>query len=82
MAPRYWRNLKESSAEARALAKKHEKALTVTDDEVRKAADDAARKRWDELAGELAAVRGREPKALPTALAFRDKGGTIYLAPE
>ena len=42
---------KPDSAEAKALAKKHEKALTVTDDEVRKAADDAARKRWDELAG-------------------------------
>src|SRR5262249_46022574 len=42
------------SAEARALAKKHKKALTVTDNEVRKAADDAGRKRWDELARELA----------------------------
>jgi hypothetical protein len=63
------------SAEAKALAKKHEKALGITEDEVRKAADDAARKRWDELAGELAAVRRREPKALPTTLAFRDHGG-------
>jgi cytochrome c553 len=66
---------KPESAEAKALAKKHAKALTVTEDEVRKAADGAARKRWDELAGELAAVRGREPKAVPTALAFRDQGG-------
>jgi hypothetical protein len=66
---------KPDTSEAKALAKKNEKALTVSDDEVRKAADDAARKRWDELAAELAAVRGREPKALPTALAFRDKGG-------
>jgi cytochrome c553 len=63
------------SAEAKALAKQHEKAVAITEDEVRKAADDVARKRWDELAGELAAVRGREPKALPTALAFRDRGG-------
>ena len=39
------------------------------------AMDDAARRRWDELAGELAAVRKREPKSLPTALAFRDAGG-------
>jgi hypothetical protein len=62
------------SAEAKGLAKKHEKALIVTDDEVRKAADDPARRRWDELAADLAAVRGREPKALPAALAFKDFG--------
>ncbi|HEX5270402.1 MAG TPA: DUF1549 domain-containing protein, partial [Gemmataceae bacterium] len=62
------------SPEAKALAKKHERALAVTDDEVRKAADDAARRRWDELDAELAAIRNREPKALPVALAFKDSG--------
>jgi cytochrome c553 len=65
---------KPGSAEAKSLAKKYEKPLTVTDDEVWKATDDAARKRWDELARELATVRKREPKSLPIALTFRDKG--------
>jgi mono/diheme cytochrome c family protein/cytochrome c553 len=66
--------VRPDSAKAKDLAKKHERALAVTDDEVRKAADDAARRRWDELAAELAAIRNREPKALPTALAFKDSG--------
>jgi mono/diheme cytochrome c family protein len=62
------------SAEAKGLARKHERSLAVTDDEVRRAADDAARRRWDELAGELAAIRKREPKVPPVALAFKDSG--------
>src|SRR5262249_10322083 len=62
------------SAEAKGLAKKHERALAVTDDEVRKAADDAARRRWDELVGELAAGRAREPKAPPAGPADKDSG--------
>ena len=65
---------KPESFEAKALAKKHEKALAVTDDEWRAAMDDAARKRWDDLAGEVAAVRNREPRSRPTALVFRDQG--------
>jgi mono/diheme cytochrome c family protein len=65
---------KPDSAEAKRLAKKHEKALAVTDDELRKTADETARRRWDELAGELAAIRKRAPKALPAALAFKDSG--------
>src|SRR4029079_12825519 len=51
-----------------------EKALAVTDDEVRSAADDAARRRGDELAGTLAAVKKQEPKAIFFALAFMDAG--------
>ncbi|MHB1425625.1 MAG: PSD1 and planctomycete cytochrome C domain-containing protein [Gemmataceae bacterium] len=66
---------KPESAGAKALAKKHEKALSVSNDEVRKATDAAARKQWDELAQDLDAVRKRAPNALPTSLAFRDKGG-------
>lgn len=65
---------KPESAQAKELAKKHANALAVSEDAVRKASDDAARKHWDELVRELAAIRGREPKALPTALAFRDRG--------
>ena len=62
------------SPEAKGLAKKHERALAVTDDEVRNAADDAARRRGDELAGALAAVKKQEPKAISFTLAFKDVG--------
>lgn len=62
------------SAEAKLLAKRHEKALTIPDTEWRGAMDAGSRRRWDELAAEVAAIRAREPKALPTALAFRDFG--------
>jgi mono/diheme cytochrome c family protein len=64
------------SAEAKALAKKHEKALAVADADWRAAMDVAARHRWDELAGELASVRKREPQGPPTALGFHDLGPT------
>jgi mono/diheme cytochrome c family protein len=64
---------KPDAFEAKALAKKHEKALAVTDAEWRAAMDDAARKRFDELAAEVAAVKSREPR-VPVALAFRDHG--------
>jgi mono/diheme cytochrome c family protein len=62
------------SAEAKALAKKHEKALAITDADWRGAMDDAARRQWDELAGEVMAIREREPPSPPVALAFRDFG--------
>jgi hypothetical protein len=65
---------KPDAADAKALAKKHEKALAVSDADWRGAMDDAARRRWDELAAEVTAVRAREPKSPPTALAYRDFG--------
>jgi mono/diheme cytochrome c family protein len=65
---------KPESKEAKALAKKYAKALAISDADWRGAMDDAARRRWDELAGELKAVQNREPNSLPTALAFRDAG--------
>lgn len=65
---------KPDSSEAKALAKMHEKALAVSDDEVRKAADEPTRQRGDELAKEAAAIRSREPKALPAAMGYRDFG--------
>jgi hypothetical protein len=65
---------KPDSSEAKGLAKKHQRALTVTDEEVRNAAGAAARRRGDELAGELAALKKHEPKAISFALAFKDMG--------
>jgi hypothetical protein len=65
---------KPDSAGAKALAKKHAKELAVTDAEWRTAMDAAAHRKWDELSGELAALQGREPKALPVALTYRDAG--------
>jgi hypothetical protein len=63
-----------ASAKAKLLAQIYQKALAVSEDELHKAADDAARRRWDELARELVTVRDREPKALPTALSFKESG--------
>jgi mono/diheme cytochrome c family protein len=62
------------STEAKQLRKKHERALAVTDDEVRNAADDAARRRGEELAGRLAALKKEEPRDLSYAFAFKDMG--------
>jgi hypothetical protein len=62
------------STEAKQLRKKHERVLSVTDDEVRNAADNVARHRGEELAGQLAALKKEEPKALPHAFAFKDMG--------
>jgi mono/diheme cytochrome c family protein len=62
------------STEAKRLGKKHERALAVSDDEVRKAADDTARKRGEELAGRLAAIMKEEPKVRSVAFAFKDMG--------
>jgi mono/diheme cytochrome c family protein len=66
--------MEPNSPEAKALAKKHERALAVTDDEVRNAADDMARRRGEELAGRLAELKKEEPKTVPSALAFKDFG--------
>jgi Protein of unknown function (DUF1553)/Protein of unknown function (DUF1549)/Planctomycete cytochrome C len=65
---------KPNAPEVKALAKKHERTITVTDDEVRKTADGAVRRRGDELAQRLENLKKEEPKAVPTALAFKDLG--------
>jgi Protein of unknown function (DUF1553)/Protein of unknown function (DUF1549)/Planctomycete cytochrome C len=65
---------KPDSADAKALAKKYEKGLAITDADWRAAMDDASRRQWDDLTGKVAAVQKRKPKALPAALAFRDFG--------
>jgi Protein of unknown function (DUF1553)/Protein of unknown function (DUF1549)/Planctomycete cytochrome C len=65
---------KPDSAEAKGLAKKHEKGLAIADADWRAAMDDVARRQWDDLAAKVVTVRKREPKSPPTALAFRDFG--------
>ncbi len=62
------------SQDAKQLRKKFERALAVTDDEVRSAMEDGARRRGEKLADRVAAVKKEEPKALPHAFAFKDKG--------
>jgi hypothetical protein len=57
---------------AKKLAKKHEKALKVGDDEYRRVFTEAARAKWGALEKELDAVRRSRPEALPTALAVVD----------
>jgi hypothetical protein len=58
---------------AKRLAKKHEKALKVSDDEYRRVFTEAARAQWAALEKELEAVRRSRPQAPPTALAVVDK---------
>ncbi len=65
---------KPRSPEAKSLSKKHEKALAVSDNEIRKAVGGADRKRGDELAQQLQEVKNQEPKALTKALAYKDAG--------
>jgi hypothetical protein len=61
----------ESDA-AKKLAKKHEKALAVSDDEFRKAFSDDERQRWDALKKEVEAVERQRPQPPPSALAITD----------
>lgn len=63
-----------NSPEAKAVAKIHERKIAVTDAEVKNAADDKARRLGDELAARLADLKKAQPKAIPSALAFRDLG--------
>lgn len=65
---------KRESPEAKALAKKHEKALAISDDELKAAADESTRRRGEELASLLANVKKDEPKSPDVALAFKDFG--------
>ncbi|MEX2212588.1 MAG: PSD1 and planctomycete cytochrome C domain-containing protein [Phycisphaeraceae bacterium] len=63
---------KPDSSDAKTLARKHAKALAISDDEYRKAMTEGERRAWAMLQASVAAHREREPKAPPTALAFRD----------
>src|SRR5262245_26881757 len=66
--------LKEQPAleAAKKLAKKHEKALTLSDDDFRGVFTAGQRRRWDELNQELDAVRHSRPQSPPAALAIID----------
>jgi hypothetical protein len=58
---------------AKKLAKQHEKALRISDDEYRKVFNDESRAKWDALKKELEAARAARPQSPPTALAIVDK---------
>jgi hypothetical protein len=62
----------ESDA-AKKLAKQHEKALALSDDDYRKAFGDEQRRHWDALQRELDEVRRAQPRTPPTALAITEK---------
>src|SRR5262249_5397040 len=67
--------LKEQPAAeaARALARRHEKALALPEADYRSALTDEERRRWDVLQGDLDAVRRSRPPSPPTALAIVDR---------
>ena len=55
------------------LAKQHEKALAISDDDYRRAFADEQRRRWDALEKAIEAVKRSEPQRPPTALPFKDR---------
>ncbi len=61
------------SEAAKKLARQHEKALQISDDDYRRVFNDEQRQRWDALQAEIAAVKGVQPARPPTALAIIDK---------
>jgi hypothetical protein len=61
------------SEAGKKLAKQHEKALAISDDEYRRAFSDARRREWDALKEEVEAVKRSEPQKPPTALAIVDR---------
>ena len=65
-----------SSEDAKKLAKKHEKALAISDDDYRRAFSDEQRRRWDTLKEGLEAVKRPEPRRPQTALAIVDRQAT------
>jgi len=60
------------TAPAKELAKKYSKALKVEDKDLRQFLSDEERAEWDSRQEALKAVEARQPKPLPTALAFAD----------
>jgi mono/diheme cytochrome c family protein len=61
------------SETAKKLAKQHEKALAVSDDDYRHAFSDEQRLRWDDLKAAVAAVQSAQPVRPQTALAIADR---------
>lgn len=64
----------KNSSAVKALQKKHEKVLTISDEEYRARLSPEQRTRWDELAGVVKRLEAAEPKPLPTAYAMADFG--------
>jgi hypothetical protein len=62
-----------TSEEAKKLAKKHEKALTISDADYRRVFTVEQCRRWDEIKSELDAVLHSRPQSPPTVLALIDK---------
>jgi Protein of unknown function (DUF1553)/Protein of unknown function (DUF1549)/Planctomycete cytochrome C len=58
---------------AKKLAKQHEKALQISDDDYRRAFSDEQRSRWEAFKGEVSAVERSKPARPPTALAIIDR---------
>jgi hypothetical protein len=57
---------------AKKLAKQHEKALALSDDDWRRDFSDEQRHEWEVLSGRLAEVQRAQPERPPTALAIID----------
>ena len=60
------------SEAGKKLAKKHEKALAITNDDLKRVMSDEQRRRWDELTGAVNQARQGEPAAPSKTFAFRD----------
>ena len=60
------------SEAAKKLAKKHEKALAISDEDFRRVFSEEQRQKWDALKKEVADIQRESPPALPTALAITD----------
>jgi mono/diheme cytochrome c family protein len=58
---------------AKNLARHHEKALQISDDDYRRVLSDEQRRQWDALLAEVASVKAAQPQRPPTALAIIDK---------
>ena len=58
--------------DARKLAKQHEKALNVSDEDLQRSMDGEQRKQWDALNSTVTELKNAEPKSPPRALAFHD----------
>jgi hypothetical protein len=64
----------QSKTEAgKKLAKQHEKALALSDDDYRKVMTEEQRRHWDALKKELESVEHARPPSPPSALAIIDK---------
>jgi hypothetical protein len=61
------------SEAGKKLAKKHEKALAISNDDLKRAMSDDQRRKWDELAAAVNQAKQAQPAAPPKAFAFRDE---------